>query len=52
MEETLENAILWQLSKRQQKTSVGQNVEEREPCALLMEMEIVMAIMENKMKFP
>lgn len=42
----------WLLSKRQQKTSVGQNVEEREPWTLLMGMEIVLAIMENKMKFP
>ena len=38
--------------KRQHKTNVGQNVEEREPCMLLTGMEIVLAIMENKMKFP
>ena len=41
MEETLENALLWQLSKRPQSTSVGEDVEKREHCVLLVGYRLV-----------
>ena len=47
MEETLENAILWQLSKRQQNTSVGEDVEKREHLCTAGGIWIGTATMEN-----
>ena len=42
----------WISSKRTQITSIGKDVEKREPYALLVGMEIGAATMENSMEFP
>ena len=42
----------WRSSKRQEVTNVGEDVEKREPCAMLVGMQTGAAPVENSMEVP